>query len=199
MFAKLSSAGVMLCLASVDLHAPVEGPCERPLYFQEGATAVEFDLDCDGTRDRVRVEVAPDSSGVARRWLVLRSSRAEVPIEASIEIVGVADLNGDRLDDFLLLGIDPGVAITAVVLSTASGGTAARFASTEVARSMNLVFHEDVYANCPGIIRSSRFTQMEDRLALSIPTAYGDEVTCDSELYPMVYIVLGDRLVLAPD
>jgi len=199
MFAKLSSAGVVLCLAGVGLPATMNGPCERPFYFQEGATAVEFDLDCDGTRDSVRVEVARDPSGITRRWLVLRGSRAEVPLEASVEIVGVADLNGDQLDDFLLLGTDPGVAVTAVILSTTSGGTPARFASTEAARSMNLVFHENVYADCPGVIRSTRFAQMSGRLGISITATYGEEVTCDSDLPRWVYIVLGDQLVLAPD
>jgi hypothetical protein len=182
MFGKLSSAGVALCLVGIGLACADRGACERPLYFAEGATAVELDLDCDGTEDQLRVEVAPDSAGVTRRWLLLRGSRAEIPLEASIEIVGVADLNGDALDDVLLLGTDPGVAVPAVILSTVSGGTAARFSSAEIARSANLVFNEDVYADCPSVVRSVRFVQTSRGLGLSIPFAYDEEVTCETQL-----------------
>jgi len=200
MFGRLFSAtGMALCLTGIGLPDSADGPCDRPLYFAEGETAVEFDLDCDGTQDQVRVEVAPDLSGVTRRWLALRGSRVEIPLEASVEIIGVADLDGDARDDVLLLGTSPGVAAPAVILSTASGGTPARFSSPEIARSANLVFHEDVYSDCPSIIRSARFIQTSSGLGLLLPSGYEEEVTCETPLPLSVFMVSGGTLVLLPD
>ena len=198
-FAGLSVAGVVLCLVGMVPPKPAIGPCERPIHFAERSTAVEFDLDCDGTRDELRVEVGQDSLGVSRHWLLLRGSRAEIPLEGSVEIVGAGDLNGDALDDILLLGMSPGVATPLVVISTESGGVAARFSSPEMARSMNLVFNEAVYADCPSIIRSARFLEAPEGLRLLLRAGYEQEVTCEMPPQAWTLVAVDTTLILAPD